>query len=165
LAANAAFSACPSDAVGAPVEVVWDLLTDAAGWGGFFDAKVLRIRPAGRAAPGQEVELASGRWPARFRLRFLFTKVDATEHRLGIDIRLPFGIRNDEQLSCVRVGPTDCRVSYGCNFVFPSGWRGQLLFALLRRGLETGPDDSLARLKRAAEERWTASQPPRNDPF
>src|ERR1700689_5108753 len=31
---------CPTDVVDAPIEVVWGLLTDPAGWGGFFAFRI-----------------------------------------------------------------------------------------------------------------------------
>jgi hypothetical protein len=146
-----AHAVCPTDIVHAPVERVWALLTDPAGWGGFWDARVLGVEPAGPAGPGQRILLSSGPWPARFRLTFTFTLVDAANHTLDLDIRLPFGIVNDEHLVCTPIDAASCRVTYGCNFTLPAGWRGVLLSRLLARGFETGPADSLARLKRAAE--------------
>ncbi len=145
------YAVCPTDIVHAPVERVWALLTDPASWGGFWDARVVRVEPAGAAAAGQRVLLSSGRWPARFRLTFTFTGVDAASHTLDLDIRLPFGIVNDEHLVVTPIDAASCRVTYGCNFTLPAGWRGALLGRLLARGFETGPADSLARLKRAAE--------------
>jgi hypothetical protein len=143
--------------VAAPAEIVWTLLTTPADWGTVFDGEVLGVEPAGPAAIGQRVRLASGRWPARFKLLFEFTEVDAASGVLQMEIRLPFGIVNHERLACTPAAPGECRVAYGCNFDFPAGWRGALLRALLRRGFEAGPADSLARLKRAAEERWAAA--------
>jgi uncharacterized protein YndB with AHSA1/START domain len=144
------YAVCPTDVVNAPIERVWSLLTDPAGWGDFWDARVLDIEPAGPAAAGQRILLRSGPWPARFRLTFTFTKVDPANHTLDLDIRLPFGVVNDEHLACAAIDDVTCRVTYGCNFTLPAGWRGVLL-RLLSRRFEAGPADSLARLKRAAE--------------
>jgi hypothetical protein len=152
-----AYAVCPTDVVHAPVEVVWGLLTDPAGWGDVFDARVLSVEPHGPAAVGQRVLLTSGPWPARFRLHFEFTEVDPATYSLGLKIRLPFGIMNDEHLVSSPIGEGACRVTYGCNFEFPPGWRGALLRTLLRRAFETGPADSLSRLKRAAEARRPAA--------
>jgi len=152
------YAVCPTDVVSAPVEIVWRLLTTPAGWGDFFDAEVLRVEPPGPAAVGQHVDLRSGPGIAKFRLQFDFVLVDAAQHVLGIEIRLPFGIVNHERLSCAPLGPETCRVSYGCNFEFPRGWLGWLLLTVLRREIEAGPVDSLARLKRTAEARWSATR-------
>jgi hypothetical protein len=146
-----AHAVCPTDVVYAPVDVVWGLLTNPAGWGDFFDARVLSVEPPGPAAIGQCIRLTSGPWPTRFRLHFEFTEVDPAGHSLGLKIRLPFGILNDEHLVCSPIGDGACRVAYGCNFEFPPGWRGALLRALLGQAFEAGPADSLSRLKLAAE--------------
>jgi|SRR5579871_1134244 len=146
-------SVCPTDIVDTPAETVWALLTNPSGWGSYFDATVKSVIPEGHAVQGQRVGLATGSWPFRFLLTFEFTGVDEVRHELAIDIRLPFGIVNHERLSVTPLGANACRVSYGCNFYFPDGWRGRLLWTLFRRQFESGPADSLARLKRAAEER------------
>jgi hypothetical protein len=149
-----AFAVCPTEVVKAPIEVVWALLTTPSGWGSFFDADVLSVEPPGSAAPGQKVRVASGQWPARFRLLFEFTEIDAASGRLRLEIKLPFGIINHEELVCTPLGPAECRVAYGCNFDFPPGLGGFFLRALLSRSFATGPADSLARLKLASETRW-----------
>jgi hypothetical protein len=151
-----AYSVCPSDVVRAPVDIVWALMTDPASWGDFFDARVRSVEPAGPAVVGQRVCVSTGPWPTRFRLRFDFTEVDLSNHSLGVKIRMPFGIVNDEHFTCSPIDDGACRVSYGCNFEFPPGWRGVLLRTFLGRAFEIGPADSLARLKRASEARARA---------
>jgi hypothetical protein len=54
--------------------------------------------------------------------------------------------------------PTKHNTNYHCNFGFAKGWRGAISRAIMRRNLDAGPVDSLSRLKRAAEERYTALQ-------
>src|SRR6202049_3058706 len=49
-----------------------------------------------------------------------------------------------------------CRVNCRCNFGFAKGWRGAITRAIMHRNLDAGPVDSLSRLKRAAEQRYTA---------
>jgi hypothetical protein len=48
--------------------------------------------------------------------------------------------------------------NYHCNFGFTKGWRGAIARTIMRRKLDAGPVDSLSRLKRAAEQRYTNSQ-------
>jgi hypothetical protein len=147
-------SVCPADVIKAPIDVVWRLLTTPARWGDFFDATILSVDPPGTATAGQRITLLSGRWPLRFRLAFKFIEVSATEHSLRLEIRLPFGIINNEHLTCTEVGAAECRVAYHCNFDFPAGVRGALLAESLRGAFQRGPADSLARLKRAAEQKF-----------
>jgi hypothetical protein len=44
-----------------------------------------------------------------------------------------------------------CRVNYNCDFALPAGVRGAILKRLLGQSFDTGPADSLSRLKREAE--------------
>jgi hypothetical protein len=71
---------------------------------------------------------------------------------------LPFGITVREDLNCIPISNTRCRVNYHCNFGFANGWRAAITRATMRRNLDAGPVDSLSRLKRAAEQRYTALQ-------
>jgi hypothetical protein len=59
------------------------------------------------------------------------------------------------ELDCIPFSSTRCRVNYHCNFGFAKGWRGAIRRTIMRRKLDVGPVDSLSRLKRAAEQRYT----------
>jgi len=48
-----AVNVCPADRVEAPVDVVWELLMNPAGYGGFWEMTVERVEPEGLAAAGQ----------------------------------------------------------------------------------------------------------------
>src|SRR5271157_2093716 len=76
----------------------------------------------------------------------------------GLNVQLPFGITVREHLDCIPLSSTQCRVNYHCNFGFAKGWRGAITRTIMRRKLDAGPVDSLSRLKRAAEQRYTNSQ-------
>lgn len=41
--------------VDAPVDVVWGLLTNFAGWGSFYNVRALSVEPAGLAVVGQKM--------------------------------------------------------------------------------------------------------------
>jgi hypothetical protein len=143
--------ACPTAIVEAPIDVVWNLLLNTAEWGKFYDVRVISVDPPGPAAAGQRLIGNPGPRFLPLRLVFDFTEVDTLNHRLGIDGRLPFGIRVRENMMITPVDSTRCRVNYNCDFELPTGLRGQILWLLLRRGFDDGPADSLSRLKREAE--------------
>ncbi len=143
--------ACPTAIVEAPIEAVWDLLLNTAEWGRFYDVRVLSVDPPGQARRGQRLIGNPGPKFLPLRLIFDFTEVDSTNPRLGIDGRLPFGIRVHEDLKLTPIDATRCRVNYNCDFKLPPGVRGQILWLLLRNGFDSGPADSLSRLKREAE--------------
>jgi hypothetical protein len=143
--------ACPTAIVNAPINVVWGLLIITAGWGQFYDLRVLSVEPPGPATPGQRLIGAPGRGFLPFRIKFDFTIVDSVNHRLGLVGRLPFGILVREDMKLVPVDDAHCRVNYNCDFKLPSGWRGAILRRALGRSFDTGPADSLSRLEREAE--------------
>jgi hypothetical protein len=98
-------SVCPMAVVHAPVEVVWALLTDPAGYGAFWDLRVRRVVPPGPARPGQVVE---GR-PARLTIE----AVDAARHQIRYTATLPLGLTSLNVLTCTPLDPASCRVAFG----------------------------------------------------
>jgi hypothetical protein len=152
-----AHTSCPTTIVNAPVEIVWSLLTRPEKWGDFYDVRVTSVEPAGPAVVGQTVFAESGPRLLHLALEFCFTKIDAANYELGLDVKFPFGVTVREDLSCVPIGPDQCGVNYHCGFAFPAGWRGTVARFLMSRELNSGPVDSLSRLRRAAEERYGAS--------
>jgi hypothetical protein len=119
--------------------------------------RVVSVEPPGPAVIGQRMRGESGpRW-LHLGVTFEFTRLEV-HRKLEMDIRMPFGISVHEDMDCVAIDDNRCRVNYHCHFQFPAGWRGSLLRRLLSRGLTTGPADSLARLKRAAEETFRAGR-------
>ena len=57
-------------------------------------------------------------------LKFDYAEVNQAQHRLGLNVQLPFGITVREDLNCIPLSNTRCRVNYHCNFGFAKGWRG-----------------------------------------
>jgi hypothetical protein len=90
------------------------------------------------------------------KLGLQFVAIDAACHRLGLAVQLPFRITVAEDLQCVAIASDSCRISYHCDFSFPQGWRGALARMALWRKLDSGPVDSLYRLKHAAERRYAS---------
>jgi hypothetical protein len=151
------YTSCPTSIVDAPVDIVWSLLTLPIEWGEIFDVRVISVEPPGCAVAGQTIVAESGPRLLHLSLEFRFTDIDHENHELGLDVRLPFGITVREDLTCVPIGQDQCRVNYHCGFVFPAGWRNVVARFLLRRELDSGPVDSLSRLRRAAERRFAAA--------
>jgi hypothetical protein len=154
------YASCPTSVVKAPAEIIWDLLTRPEAWGDFYDVRVTSIEPAGPATVGQIVFAESGPRLLHLALEFRFSKIDAANYELGLDVKFPFGITVREDLSCVPIGQDQCRVNYHCGFGFPAGWRGAVARFLMRREINSGPVDSLSRLQRAAEKRHRVSSRP-----
>jgi hypothetical protein len=151
------YVSCPTGVVNAPVEIVWRLLMHPEGWDDFYNVRITVADPAGLAVVGQTVFAESGPEFLHLKLQFRFTEIDALNYKLGFDARFPFGVTVREDMSCIPLGQQQCRVNYHCGFGFPTGWRGAVLHFLMRRRLDSGPADSLARLKRAAERLYAES--------
>lgn len=149
------YASCPSAVVNAPVDVVWALLTTPAGWGDVFDMRLLGVEPAGPAAVGQVVHGETGPGLLHLKLMFRILEIDQALHHLRMDVRLPLGLAVREDLRCTSLDDTHCRIDYRCEFSFPTGWRAAAIRHLVNRRLDSGPEDSLHRLKRAAERRFT----------
>jgi hypothetical protein len=148
-------SSCPTDTVDAPVETVWELLTDPAGWSLFYGLRVIRVEPVGSARVGQRIFAEAGpRW-LHLAVTLTYTAIDVSRRSLGLDVQLPLAIAVREELDCSPISDGQCRVNYHCHFSLPSGWRGAVLRLLLRREFRVGPTDSLRRLKLAAEQRFS----------
>ncbi len=145
-------ASCPTAVVNAPVDHVWALLVAPAGWGSIFDMRVTNVDPPGPAAAGQDVRGETGPEILQLKLTFRMLEIDPDQYRLRFCVSLPFGLIVDEDMRCMSLDETHCRVSYNCNFHFPPSWRGTLLRVLLKQRLDWGPQDSLSRLKRAAEQ-------------
>jgi hypothetical protein len=150
-------TSCPTAVVNAPVELVWMLLVNPAGWGDFFDIRITAIDPVGPAMVGQRIYGESGPLLLHLKLEFHYVEIDAAHYALGLNVKLPFGITVREVLNCVPLEQNQCRVSYHCAFGFPTGWRSAIARVVMRRELATGPRDSLSRLKHAAERLYATS--------
>jgi hypothetical protein len=150
--------ACPTALVDAPAEAVWFLLTQPAGWGSFYDMRVTAVAPTGPAIAGQVIEGESGPQFLHLKIEIRLVDIDATNHRLSLNVKLPFGVTVREDMNCIPIGANQCRINYRCGFSFPAGWRGTLLRLAMRREVDSGPLDSIMRLKRAAERRWGQSK-------
>lgn len=148
---------CPTDVVNAPVELVWTLLTHPEGWGDFYDIRITAADPAGPAIVGQRIYAESGPRFLHLKLLFQFVEIDALNYQLAFHAQFPFDVSVRERMSCVPLGQQHCRVHYNCGFGFPTGRRGAMVYLLLRRKLDSGPADSLARLKRHAERLYAQS--------
>ena len=104
---------CPADTVAAPVETVWEILTQPAYYATWADTQLQGIEPPGPAVVGQTVSLTSkalGRtWPILFQIE----KVDTEKHQLGLYATLPLGLRMRPHISCTPIDATTCLVRYG----------------------------------------------------
>jgi len=119
--------------------------------GDFFE-RIIRVEPAGSAVVGQRFYGESGPRFLHIGLKFEYTEVNVAQHKLGLNVQLPFGITVREDLDCIPLSSTRCRVNYHCNFGFAKGWRGAITRTLC------AASSTLDRLTRCHEQRYTNSQ-------
>ena len=98
---------CPTDVIAAPVERVWDLLTQPerlARWSG----TTLHGGPHRALATGDRLTLT------RFGLRVRFeVRAMEPQRTLSIEVRLPLGVVNYETIRIAPLESDQCRVSFG----------------------------------------------------
>jgi len=110
-----------------------------------------QLDPPGPAIVGQKVCGETGLRILHLKLTFQMMEIDRDHRRLRLEVNLPFGLIVHEDLRCTPLDADHCRVDYRCDFSFSKGWRGTLIRGLPGPRLDTGPRDSLSRLKWAAE--------------
>ena len=108
-----ALSFCPSAVVAAPVQIVWEVLTQPASFGQWADARVESVVPPGPLAPGQVILLSAPAFGRNWQVRFDVVKVDPERHQIELQVKLPLDMYMEEHLSCTPVDEQSCRVQYG----------------------------------------------------
>jgi hypothetical protein len=98
--------------VEAPVEHVWDLLTNPEEFNTWTDAKLVGAEPPGRARAGQRLRFVTALGRA-FRVDMAVLEVDAERRRLHLLIHLPFGLVNDETITIAPAGEDRAIVRFG----------------------------------------------------
>src|SRR5262249_29171838 len=97
---------CPTEVVLAPAERIWDLLTDPGELEQWTGTKVVRgpMKPLGT---GDHLVLRTG------VLCITFDVLDTQPPRLlTLDVGLPFGVMNHEQIQIPPIDANSCRVTF-----------------------------------------------------
>jgi uncharacterized protein YndB with AHSA1/START domain len=108
-------SVCPAVVVAAPIESVWELLSDPTLYDVWWDARTERIVPEGKATPGQTVYARLSAFGGAFKgtLTLQVESVDPEKHQVRIRAALPFGLVDDATITCARLDALSCRVQFG----------------------------------------------------
>jgi uncharacterized protein YndB with AHSA1/START domain len=106
-------SVCPTEDIAAPLDEVWSLLVDPGKLDLWWDAKLQRMRPVGTMVPGQLIDAAPRGLLKKFHIGLVVKDVDRAQHRLTFVASLPLGITDDVTISCMSLGASRCRVSFG----------------------------------------------------
>jgi Polyketide cyclase / dehydrase and lipid transport len=106
-------SVCPVAVVAAPVEVVWENLSQWERYAEWADVHVERVEPAGSPTVGQTISFYGKALGRTWHFTFTVEAVDPERHRLGLHVVFPFGLQEKPHIACDPIDATSCRVQYG----------------------------------------------------
>jgi hypothetical protein len=104
---------CPAAIVAAPVESVWELLSEPTLYDEWWDAHTERIVPEGKAAPGQVLYAKTSALGRKWDVTLRFEMVNPEQHQIQLHVTLPLGIVNHATITCTALDTASCRVQYG----------------------------------------------------
>lgn len=107
------FSICPADVVAAPVESVWELLSEPTRFDVWWDARTERIVPEGKAAPGQMVYAKTSAFGRTWDVTLRVEGVNPEKHQIQLHVALPLGTINDATITATAIDAASCRVQFG----------------------------------------------------
>ncbi len=105
-------SVCPIAVVSAPVEGVWELLTEPTLRDEWWDARTERVVPEGKASPGQVIYLKTFPLIKKWDATLTIEMVDPEKHRIQWVLR-GLGVTNHQTTTCTAIDAVSCRVLYG----------------------------------------------------
>lgn len=144
---------CPQAIIDAPIEIVLNLL-ELQNWGKWIDGNVTDVRPEGKMVVGQEATIYTKAFLITWKIKARVVGIDNANRSIRYDVFDPFGLKNEEDLRYKQLTDTSCEVQYNCNFVFADGIKGFLIKTFLGSRLVSEPEDSILKLKVAAEKEY-----------
>ena len=144
-------TACPIAMIHAPLDYVWEFLSQPANYALWWDAQTQKIIPEGRAQSGQKIYAKTIEFGKSWDVTVTVDAVDECKHHIDLTTQLPFGITVYNHILCAALQDGSPQVSFGWDFAFSPVWWGWLLEHFAAKQLHQGVADALARLKRAAE--------------
>ena len=100
---------CPIAIINAPLERVWNFLSEPANYDLWWDAKTQSILPEGHAQAGQRVHAKAG----GFNIFLTVDAVDESKHKIDFTTKFPFGITGFNHLTCSALTHATTQVSFG----------------------------------------------------
>ena len=104
---------CPAEVVAAPVETVWEIVSETARYDDWWDARTERVVPEGETLPGQVVYAKTSAFGRTWDVTLRVERVDPEKHQIQLHIALPLGIINDETITMAAIDAASCRVQFG----------------------------------------------------
>ena len=107
------FTLCPATVVAAPIESVWELLSEPTLYDEWWDAHMELIVPEGKISPGQVLYAKTSALGRKWDVTLRVEMVEPEKHQIQLHVTLPLGIVNHETITCTALDATSCRVQYG----------------------------------------------------
>ncbi len=104
---------CPIATINAPIERVWNFLSEPANYALWWEAQTRSITPEGTAQPGQRVYAQLNGLGIQFDLNLLVEGVEADKHLIHLKTMLPFGITAFNHITCTALSNSATQVSFG----------------------------------------------------
>jgi hypothetical protein len=106
------FNICPAAIVAAPVESVWEILSDTTLYEQWWEMRAERIVPEGKAVPGQMIYLATSGLGRKWVMTLRIETVNPEKHQILFHGELLGGITHNS-ITCAAIDADTCRVQYG----------------------------------------------------
>jgi len=107
------FTLCPAAVVAAPVESVWELLSEPTLYDVWWDACSERIVPEGKASPGQMLYAKTSGLGRKWDVTLRVEMVNPEKHQIQLHVTLPLGTVNETIITCTAIDTASCRVQFG----------------------------------------------------
>ena len=107
------FTLCPAAVVAAPVECVWELLSEPTLYDEWWDARTERIVPEGKASPGQVLYAKTSALGRTWDVTLRVEKVNPEKRQVQLHVTLPLGTVNHATITGTAIDATSCRVQFG----------------------------------------------------
>jgi len=104
---------CPVAVVNAPLDHVWEFLSEPKNYALWWDAQTQRINPEGRAHAGQKIHAKTIEAGRSWDLTVTVNAVDESKHQIHLTTTLPFGITVYNQVTCTALRDGNTHVSFG----------------------------------------------------
>lgn len=108
-----AFTVCPAAVVAAPVESVWELLSEPKLYDEWWDARTERIEPDGKATPGQVVYATTSAFGRTWDVTLKVEAVHPEQHQVELRVALPLGVVNHATVTAAPIDAISSRVQFG----------------------------------------------------
>lgn len=104
---------CPIAIINAPLDHVWEFLSEPKNYALWWDAQTQNIVPEGRANAGQKIHAKTMEIGKSWDVTVTVNAVDEPKHQIHLITALPFGITVYNHITCTPLKDGNTHVSFG----------------------------------------------------